>query len=111
MAFLATKVAFANEIFDICRGIDVDYEQVIDLARLDKRLGDSHWQVPGPDGKRGFGGSCFPKDINGLIAHARSVGVEPSLLKRVWANNLQVRPEKDWEKLVGRAVTKEIEND
>ncbi len=110
--FLATKVAFANEMYDICNFIGISYEEVVGFAKLDQRLGDSHWQVPGPDGKRGFGGSCFPKDINGLIAHAQSVGVEPSLLKRVWANNLQVRPERDWEELVGRAISKkELNNE
>lgn len=106
--FLATKVAFANEMYDICNATGVKYEEAIELVKLDKRLGGSHWQVPGPDTKRGFGGSCFPKDINGFIRYAETMGTTPDILKMVWKKNLQVRPERDWEKLVGRAVTKEI---
>ena len=89
--FLATKVAFANEIYDICESSKIKYEEVIEFAKLDKRLGNSHWQVPGPDGRRGFGGSCFPKDINGLITYARSVRTDISVLEAVWEKNLQVR--------------------
>ena len=57
--FLATKVSFANEVKNICDQLDVDYDKIIKIAKMDKRLGDSHWNVPGPDGKKGFGGSCF----------------------------------------------------
>ena len=66
-SFLAVKVSFANEIYELCQNLDADYDEIVELATLDKRLGHSHWAVPGPDGKFGFGGSCFPKDINSLI--------------------------------------------
>lgn len=115
--FLATKISFANEMYQICEkmtveGSDVDYDRVIELATLDKRLGTSHWKVPGPipadDGTgkllRGFGLSCFPKDLNSMINHARALGVDPKMLDAAWQKNLEVRPERDWEKLVGRAV-------
>jgi UDPglucose 6-dehydrogenase len=107
--FLATKVSFANEMRQICEGLTIsgvrcDFDDVIDIARLDKRLGDSHWKTPGPDGKRGFGGSCFPKDVNALIAIASNVRVTPIVIKAAWEKNLEVRPERDWEKLKGRAV-------
>ena len=102
--FLATKVAFANEMKQVCLKLGVDYDKVIEYARYDERLGESHWAVPGPDGKLGFGGSCFPKDINALIAVARSLGVEPRVLIAAWQKNLEVRPERDWELLKGRAV-------
>ena len=61
--FLATKVSFANEMYQICQGLNIDYDKVIEYARYDDRLGNSHWSVPGPDGDFGFGGHCFPKDI------------------------------------------------
>ena len=61
--------------------------------------------MPGPDGKPGFGGSCFPKDINAFITFADSVGLDLSVLKGAWATNLTVRPEKDWENLKGRAIS------
>ena len=104
--FLATKVSFANEIKMICDKIDVDYDKVIEYSLYDKRLGNSHWAVPGPDGKLGFGGSCFPKDINALIYFAKEKGLDLDLLQSVWKTNLKVRPEKDWEDLKGRAVVK-----
>ena len=60
--FLATKVSFANEIYQICEGLDIDYDKVIEYSKHDERLGYSHWMVPGPDGDFGYGGHCFPKD-------------------------------------------------
>ena len=102
--FLATKVSFANEMRQVCDAAGVDYAQAVACATLDPRLGKSHWEVPGPDGHRGFGGSCFPKDLNGMIRFAQGVGVIPNLLEAAWENNLRYRPERDWEQLKGRAV-------
>lgn len=101
---LATKVAFLNEIYQICQKTNMDFDQISTLLRLDPRLGTSHWNVPGHDGKFGFGGTCFPKDLNALIQYAESSGQPTPLLKAVWEKNLEVRPEKDWEKDKGRAV-------
>jgi len=105
--FLATKVSFANEIKMICDKIDVDYDKVIEYATHDDRLGYSHWSVPGPDGHNGFGGSCFPKDINALLDVCRQLGVPATTLFGAWQTNLKVRPEKDWEQLKGRAVVED----
>jgi UDPglucose 6-dehydrogenase len=117
--FLATKVSFANEMYQACKslaslGNDVSYNIVISLAKLDKRLGDSHWQVPGPmpaddsgSPAFGYGGSCFPKDINALIYTLEKIGVDPKVLKASWNKNLEVRPQRDWEKLKGRAISEE----
>ena len=69
-SFLATKVIFANEFKKLCDKIDVDYGRIAEVAVLDKRLGHTHWRVPGPDGKLGFGGSCFPKDTSALLHFA-----------------------------------------
>ena len=103
--FLATKVSFANEMKMICDKLDIDYNKVVEYATYDDRLGNSHWSVPGPDGKLGFGGSCFPKDINALISVASELGIDSKMLKSDWKINLKVRPEKDWETLKGRAIT------
>ena len=103
--FLATKVSFANEMKKICANIHVDYDKVLEYALYDERVGKTHLSVPGPDGNQGFGGSCFPKDINALIHFARALGFEPVVLSSVWKKNLEVRPERDWEKLKGRAVS------
>jgi UDPglucose 6-dehydrogenase len=103
--FLATKVAFANEIYQICDGLGIDYDKLIEYATKDKRLGTSHWAVPGHDGHVGFGGTCLPKDLNALVSVAHNLGVDPSVMEAVWKKNLEIRPEKDWEQLKGRAVS------
>jgi nucleotide sugar dehydrogenase len=105
--FLSTKVSFANEMKQICDKLDIDYDKVVEYSQYDERLGTSHWAVPGPDGKLGFGGSCFPKDINALIAVARELGVFLNVLDGVWKTNLNIRPEQDWKELKGRAVIDE----
>ena len=103
--FLATKVSFANEFKQICELADVDYDKVVEYALYDTRIGSTHLSTPGPDGRRGFGGSCFPKDLNALVYFATMNGLVPSVLEGVWEKNLEVRPERDWELLKGRAVS------
>tara|TARA_R100000664_G_scaffold692_1_gene2057 strand:+ start:1511 stop:2356 length:846 start_codon:yes stop_codon:yes gene_type:complete len=105
--FLATKVSFANEMYQICEKLEIDYDKVIEYSKYDGRLGESHWAVPGPDGKFGFGGSCFPKDINALIKLSEDFGMYLTTLNGAWNTNLRVRPEQDWKELKGRAVTEE----
>ena len=102
--FLATKVAFANDMKNICDHFEVDYDKVMEYATYDVRLGKSHWNVPGPDGHPGFGGTCFPKDMNALMAVCRQEGIVIPTIRGAWETNLHVRPERDWEKLKGRAV-------
>jgi len=105
--FLATKVSFANEMKMICDGLNIDYDKVVEYSTYDERLGKSHWAVPGPDGKLGFGGSCFPKDLNALIKTAEELDIFTNVLNSVWDTNLDVRPEEDWKELKGRAVIDE----
>ncbi len=102
--FLATKVSFANEIYSVCQKINVDFDKVTEYARYDDRLGYSHWNVPGPDGKVGFSGSCFPKDILAFIRFAEDLGMDLNTLQGAWETNTEVRPGRDWEDLKGRAV-------
>ena len=105
--FLATKVSFANEMKQICDGLNIDYDKVVEYSTYDERLGKSHWAVPGPDGKLGFGGSCFPKDLNALIHLARNLETSLNTIGGAWDTNLDVRPEEDWKELKGRAVVDE----
>jgi len=102
--FLTVKVGFANEFKQICDKMDVDFDKVVEYGLYDERIGPTHLSVPGPDGKPGFGGSCFPKDLNALISVASQYGVDAKILNATWNKNLEVRPEKDWELLKGRAV-------
>lgn len=90
-SFLATKVIFANEFKRLCDRIDVDYGRIAEVAVLDKRLGHTHWRVPGPDGKMGFGGSCFPKDTAALISYADEVGSTLWLLTEATYINEEIR--------------------
>jgi UDP-glucose 6-dehydrogenase len=62
--------------------------------------------VPGPDGNFGYGGHCFPKDINALIFLAKSLNITPIMMQAAWDKNNEVRKERDWEKMQGRAVSK-----
>tara|TARA_B100001250_G_C19816742_1_gene798823 strand:+ start:2818 stop:3690 length:873 start_codon:yes stop_codon:yes gene_type:complete len=103
--FFATKVSFLNEMFMMVKKVGGDWDAAINGFILDGRVGHSHINVPGPDGKFGFGGSCFPKDIQALIAFGDELGLEMNVLKGAWKTNLEVRPDKDWEKLKGRAVS------
>tara|TARA_Y100000768_G_scaffold254070_1_gene193054 strand:- start:856 stop:1737 length:882 start_codon:yes stop_codon:yes gene_type:complete len=105
--FFATKVSFLNEMKLLADQIEVDWNQAVEGFILDGRIGHSHISVPGPDGKFGFGGSCFPKDIQALINFGDQNGIDMNVLKGAWKTNLKVRPEKDWESLKGRAVSDE----
>ena len=105
--FFATKVSFMNEMYDIANKCGADWETAVQGFVRDGRIGHSHLAVPGPDGKRGFGGSCFPKDIQAMIKLGEELGVSTSTLKGAWETNLNVRPEKDWENLKGRAIVED----
>ena len=102
--FLATKVSFANEMFQLCNKLNLDYDKVIEYALHDKRIGKSHFFVPGPDGDLGFGGHCFPKDLSAIINLTNQIGSINNLLKSVFITNNEVRKDRDWEKMKGRAV-------
>ena len=102
--FLATKVSFANEMYQICGGLGIDYDKVTEYAIYDERLGKSHLNVPCPDGDFGYGGHCFPKDVNALIKVAQDLSIEPHMLKATNEKNNKVRKNRDWEKQEGRAV-------
>ena len=105
--FLATKVAFANEMYQICESLNIDYDKVIEYSKYDERLGNTHWSVPGPDGDFGYGGHCFPKDIAALKYISDEMGVNTTILSATIEKNKEVRTDKDWEKQKGRAVSDE----
>ena len=106
--FFATKVSFLNEMKIIADKCNADWSTAIEGFVRDGRIGHSHLSVPGPDGKYGFGGSCFPKDIQALISFSKDLNLNLPTLQGAWGTNLIVRPEKDWEKLEGRAIVKKL---
>jgi len=109
--FFASKVSLMNEMKMVCDAVGANWELALKGFAADQRIGDSHLNVPGPDGKLGFGGSCFPKDINAFMSMAEELGVKVPTIKGAWQTNLNVRPERDWEKLEGRAVVKKTKTE
>lgn len=103
--YFATKVSIMNEFYRLAKRIGVNWEDALYGFSSDGRIGDSHLHVPGPDGKLGYGGTCFPKDVNAFVNFARQKGNNLNTVEGGWKTNLEVRPEKDWEKLKGRAVS------
>ena len=104
--FLCVKVGFFNELENICTQAGINYENVRSISTKDKRIGEGHTKVPGHDGHRGFGGTCFPKDSNALAVFARNYNVSTPILTSVITRNEEIdRPEKDWMKAKGRAVS------
>ena len=103
--YLATKVSFCNEMYSICDKLNISYDTVKDLAVKDTRISDSHTSVPGPDGKFGYGGTCFPKDVSALNIFMKDNNIQSYILDATLKRNLELdRKEKDWEKNIGRSV-------
>ena len=107
--FFAVKVSFANEMKRVCEETGADWDQALAGFVADSRVADSHLHVPGPDGRRGFGGTCFPKDICAFRTYVKSLGLSCNVIDGAWETNIEVRPEKDWEALRGRAISEKGE--
>jgi UDPglucose 6-dehydrogenase len=90
-SFLAVKVSYANEVFDLCQRLRIDYAQVRDIVAADARIGASHMDVH-DSGYRGYSGKCLPKDSKSLIDLARSVGVELEVLRAADRVNATLHP-------------------
>ena len=103
--FFATKVSFMNEMRQTVDVLGLDWEKIMNGFVTDGRIGNSHLDVPGHDGSRGFGGKCFPKDINAFINFFKDSGVQPTVMSAAWEKNLEVRKNQDWLKIKG-AVSK-----
>jgi nucleotide sugar dehydrogenase len=93
-SFLATKVVFMNELEQLATSQGYDWNSIRKLLLNDKRIGDSHTQVPGPDGYYGFGGMCFPKDTSALLSYAEQSGVHLNILKESVKKNTLLRLQK-----------------
>ena len=87
--------------------LNTDYDKVIEYSKYDKRLGNSHWNVPGPDGDFGYGGHCFPKDIGALKYLANKIGIDTLVLDGIINKNNEVRINRNWENQKGRAVSED----
>ena len=103
--FFATKVSIMNEFKLLCDKIGANWQDALKGFVSDGRIGDSHLNVPGHDGKLGYGGTCFPKDVNALLSFSKKYDIELNTIKGGWKTNLKVRQEKDWEEKEGRSVS------
>ena len=99
--FFATKVSFMNEMKQASSALNVNWECAMHGFVSDGRIGNSHLDVPGHDGLLGFGGKCFPKDLNAFISLFEDLGIDPKIMKAVWEKNLEVRKERDWNDIEG----------
>ena len=91
-SFLALKVAFFNQMYDLCNALDVEYSAVAHYTTMDKRIGDSHSYITK---ERGFGGHCFTKDTNAIIKTAQRDNVDMSILKEAVKYNNIIRKDND----------------
>lgn len=95
--FLATKLSFANEMYELASVLKVDYDKISQALALDERLGSTHWKVPSFDideegnPLKGFGGDCLPKDLAALIYTAKELGIDPMVLEAIQKKNLKIR--------------------
>jgi len=89
-SFLALKVAYFNQISELCDSFDIDYDNVKSLVQHDERIGDSHMDV---SEERGFGGHCFPKDTSALLKTAERTKSNMSILETAVGYNNMIR---DW---------------
>jgi UDPglucose 6-dehydrogenase len=92
--WFATKVIYANQMYDLCQKLGINYDLVKEGSAYDKRIGRSHLEIF-HKGSRGYGGKCLPKDVKAIIGLSNSVGANLSLLKAAdKCNDEDLRPNK-----------------
>jgi UDP-glucuronate decarboxylase len=105
--FLSTKVSFFNEVYDLSLFYQIDFQKVIEIVGLDSRIGSTHMNVPN-GGKRGYGGTCFPKDTNNFYSLFQQNNLKSYLLEaNLKRNEFVDRFEKDWLKDFNRTVVQQ----
>jgi nucleotide sugar dehydrogenase len=90
-SFLALKTSFFNQIYDICLNTGMDFDIVRHIIANDTRIGSGHTLVPGPDGERGWGGACFPKDTAAFVQWSTTIGSPASLVEESVNYNRRIR--------------------
>ena len=90
-SFMSTKVVFMNEVYQLAQAMNLNYDNIAGMIRMDHRIGSSHLQVPGPDGNFGFGGACFPKDTSAMLKFAEQHNVALNILDAAVKKNTLLR--------------------
>jgi UDPglucose 6-dehydrogenase len=104
--FFAAKVSLMNEFRQIADAEEVDWDVAINGLLSSGWVNPMHTLVPGPDGHFGFGGKCFPKDINAFISYSRGLGINPIMLQAAWNKNKKVRKDSNWLHIEGAISNK-----
>jgi UDPglucose 6-dehydrogenase len=94
--FFAAKISLINEFKQTAEIENIDWPVALGGLLSSGWVNHMHTQCPGPDGKKGFGGKCFPKDLNAFIEYSKSLGISPLMLEAAWEKNLEVRINSDW---------------
>lgn len=89
---LAGQIAVANQLFQIVKMYGKEWKPIMDIMLFDPMIGTTI-QVPGHDGKFGFGGACLPKDISALVYATEQSGHTPHLLREIKRFNTEIRKE------------------
>ena len=87
-SFLATKVAFFNQVYDLCEATGLNYEQVAEVVGSDERIGCSHMAITS---ERGYGGHCFPKDVRAILKTAKDNKSDLTILQEAQSYNARIR--------------------
>tara|TARA_R110001583_G_scaffold16272_12_gene66709 strand:- start:16630 stop:17472 length:843 start_codon:yes stop_codon:yes gene_type:complete len=104
--FFSVKVSFMNEMRQGADILGIDWKSAMEGFITDGRIGNSHLDVPGHDGHHGFGGKCFPKDLNSFISLFEENNIKPTVMKSAWEKNLEVRDVFDWAEIKGAVSDK-----
>lgn len=90
-SLFAIKIAAWNELYNACLRLGLDFQHIRKCVLSDGRIAHSHTNVPGPDGRQGFGGTCLPKDLANLTQCLEAAGLIPWMLKAAAARNQEDR--------------------
>lgn len=90
-SFLSTKVLFFNQLYDMVQETGCNFEVIREAVSNDARIGPSHTNVPGNDGRKAFGSACFAKDVPAFVRYSMKIGKEFTVLKEVWNSNCDYR--------------------
>lgn len=100
--YFSVKISFLNEVYEICKRMGIEYNEIKKLFLSDMRVCNSHMDVPGPDGDLGFGGKCFIKDLKSLENFGKDdLNLKMDMLEAANKVNERVRTKKDWLKIKG----------
>lgn len=107
--FYATKISILNEFHQVSLKQNLDWHAIMGGLLSSGWVNPMHTLVPGTDGNYGFGGKCFPKDLNAFIKYFENNNIEPSMMKAAWNKNLEVRSDRNWFKIEGAVSNKKGE--